>query len=323
MFDDKFILGKRVYFCPKNDVTEKLSKIFISTGGIFLGFIDKYKKDCDVIKTPELVETSDVVIIYSPMYWREIVESIDISSVYFWVLSGDSGDNGYLVRRDEFAGYQYIMTDTYNNMSSQRVFWESHLRNYVIKNNDINCYGYTWGDPDKSNDRLGNYLKIRDRLQEKIAVHSCVLDLGALGGKWTKYMLAASRIICVDINEYFPCIIKSRYPEFVHKLQFYVSTGNELSGVSSGCVDFLFCMDTLVRVEKENILSYLQEIRRVLSPTGQAIIHLPNSDIKVCRDMKFTNLTTKEIVENMDDIFGRGSYTLDFETIIHGVIIFV
>jgi SAM-dependent methyltransferase len=320
MFDDKFLRGKSVYFCPKNDVTEELSKRFISTGGIFIGFIDKYKTDSDVINNPSLVETSDVVVIYSPMYWREIVDSISISSVYFWVCSGNKG---CLVRKDEFTGYQYFMTDAYNSIDAQRNFWESHLQKYINNNDDINFYGYTWGNPDKSNDRLGNYFKIRERLQGKIKTHSCVLDLGALGGKWTKYMLSASSIICVDINEYFSSVIKSRYPEFVHKLKFYISAGNELSGILSGSVDFLFCMDTLVRVEKENILSYLQEIRRVLSPTGQAIIHLPNSDMKVCQDMKFTQLTTKEIIENMDDFFGRGKYILDSETIIHGTIIYI
>ncbi|WGY32420.1 class I SAM-dependent methyltransferase [Aeromonas hydrophila] len=320
MFNDNFLHGKNVYFCPKNDVTEELSKIFVSTGGIFLGFIDKYKKDVDVINDPSLDEASDIVVIYSPMYWREIVDSISISSVYFWVYSGDKGR---LVQKDEFSGYQYIMSDAYNNMRAQKDFWESHLREYIVRNNDINCYGHTWGDPDKSNDRLGDYLKIRRILQDKINSHSCVLDLGALGGKWTKYMLAASSIICVDINEYFSSIIKNRYPEFVHKLQFYISTGNELAGILSGSVDFLFCMDTLVRVEKENIISYLQEIHRVLSPTGQAIIHLPNSDMKVCLDMKFTQLTTNEIIDNMDEIFGRDKYSLDSETIIHGTIIYI
>ena len=187
-------------------------------------------------------------------------------------------------------------------------------------NNNPSEYGYEWGDPDNSNDQLGNYLSIKQKLLSSISDNTVVLEIGTLGGKWTRYLLPAKRIICVDINSYFIAYIKKLFPDSIDKLTFYVSEGNELNGVIDSSVDLIFTMDTLVRVEKEYIYDYFKEMKRVLRPNGKIICHLPNSDIADSQARKFTRLSSAEIKKLAQKYFSN--YTIDSNTITHGSILF-
>ncbi len=79
----------------------------------------------------------------------------------------------------------------YNSTQFQKTFWEEHLSSFVKtpENRDLSKYGYSWGDPEKSDDNLGNYLSIKQILESKINKKTVVLEIGTLGGKWTRYML--------------------------------------------------------------------------------------------------------------------------------------
>ena len=214
----------------------------------------------------------------------------------------------------------FLFRRKFNSRKFQFKHWENHLFEFSNSDKNPSEYGYEWGDPDNSNDRLGNYLSIKQKLINSINDKTVVLELGTLGGKWTRYLLHAKKIICVDINSYFIDYIKKLFPDSIGKLNFYVSEGNELMGVMDSSVDLIFTIDTLVRVEKEYIYDYFKEMNRVLRPNGKIICHLPNSDMADSEARRFTKLSTAEIKEQAQKYFSN--YTIDSNTITHGSILF-
>ena len=114
----------------------------------------------------------------------------------------------------------FLFRRKYNSRKYQLEYWENHLLEFSNSHKNPSVYGYEWGDPDNSKDELGNYLSIKQKLINLINDKTVVLELGALGGKWTRYLLHAKKIICVDINSYF---IDYRATCNIQKTRYYFS----------------------------------------------------------------------------------------------------
>jgi len=309
--------NKNIYLAPKNNVTIAFNQKLKSLNMHSKGYIDNFKRDMDVVDKKTFT-SSDVVIVFSPNYWEEIIKDLDTQSIYILNIIEDEF---ILFLLDEFQGYDLLPCFDFNKLDIQKYHWDNHLRDFYEQGKDFDNYGYEWGNPNVSNNLLGNYLSIKEKLISLINKDIKVLEIGTLGGKWTKYMLNAKEIICVDINKYFIEIIKKRFEDFNAKIEFYVSSGNELDGIKEDSIDLIFCMDTLVRVEKGYIFDYIREISRVLKKEGKAIIHLPNSDVKYSKNMNFTELNTEEIQSTLSKYFKN--FNLDSNTISHGTLVYI
>jgi len=86
-----------------------------------------------------------------------------------------------------------------NSVNFQSLHWREELENYDWQSDEI--YGNVWGNPEDPNDRWGNHVSIRNRLIGFARPDKVLLEIGSLAGKWTQYLLASKRIICVDLNE--------------------------------------------------------------------------------------------------------------------------
>lgn len=303
-----------VYFAPYNDVTQTLSKLFKHVKG----FIDQSKQNKDIIDTAHLSPLSNIIV-YSPNYWLEITQKLHMHTCY--VVSESNGTLLFTLAKN-FTGYtpdSLCKQAIFNNTAIQKEFWIDHFEKFKHTHTDIEHYGYAWGDPEKSDDPLGNYLSIKHKLDALITPQSTVLELGTLNGKWTRYLLEAKKVICVDINTEFITWISERYSNYLSKISFYITQGDELAGIEGNSVDLVFSIDTLVRVEKESIYAYLHEIKRVLKPKGVAILHLPNSDIEGSKQRGFIPLCTHEISEMIHSLFDIA--TIDSLTLKHGSLI--
>lgn len=204
----------------------------------------------------------------------------------------------------------------YNLPSFQKSHWQEELAKYDW---NASCpFGYDWGDPENPNDRWGNYLQLKERLLAQVTPRSTVLEIGSLGGKWTQYVLHARRIICVDINELGFAYIKKKFPQ--DNITFYLTRGDELTGIADNSVDLIFSFDTLVRVPKSYIARYFKEMSRVLTSGGRIYIHLPCLEKEVSRAKGFTRLTMAEI-QKYCAINQFEQVVIDNDIIIHGVIV--
>lgn len=307
--------NNEIYLAPYNNITRLLAPAFTN----FKGFIDSTQHGENIVN-PDSAPENAIVFIYSPNYWDDISQKLHQQDCY--VITESNGDL-LLTKPKDFLGYtdQNICAKAmYNNTAIQRIFWTNSYKSFIQKSTtDYTQYGYAWGDPESSNDPLGNYLKIKNLVEESIKQDSIVLELGTLNGKWTRYLLNAQKVICVDINNEFIEWISNRYQNDLEKIEFYVTNGDELTGVQSNSVDLIFSIDTLVRVDKQSIYNYIAEIHRVLTPSGKAILHLPNSDIEDCRQRGFTNLNTFEIT-NISEKYFKNIF-LDSKTLVHGTIL--
>lgn len=304
-----------ILLSPKNNITE-FYKQYLETENIFIkGFIDNHKSGDDIIPR-ESITNKDIIIVYSPNHWKEITQTLPQNNLFILY---NKNQSLVFTPFSSFKGYDSSFTIDVNTHFTQKVFWANHLMEHINNNKNLETYGYSWGNPESSKDPLGNYLAINTLLSNLIKEDSTILELGTLAGKWTKYLLKAQKVICVDVNSYFIDIIKQRYTSELQKIEFYVSKGNELQGIKNKSIDVLFCIDTLVRVEKQYIFDYLKEIARTLKKDGKAIVHLPNSDIQDCKNRNFISLSTNEIKQEANKYFQH--YSLDSSTLVHGTLL--
>jgi len=177
-------------------------------------------------------------------------------------------------------------------------------------------YGYSWGDPNREDDPLGNYLKIKNEFITPNINNNVVLEIGSLDGKWTQFCLEAKEIICVDLHEGGFSRLLERWPDAPIKT--YLTEGDELKGIEDNSVDFVFSLDSLMRADKGIILSYMEETQRVLNETGKMCIHLPCDNQVGSVKRGFTSLTLEEI-DDYCRLVDIKNYSLDFSTTNHGI----
>ncbi len=147
-------------------------------------------------------------------------------------------------------------------------------------------YGDQWGDPSVTGVRYvvrklrygrripGNLSKVVERyVRPYIAPETVALEIGAGGGRWTRYLLDAKEIVVVELNDEFFPYLENRFPDAAGKLRFYRTSGYELRGVEAESVDFVFSFGTFVHIDPDGIDAYLGEIRRVLRPGGIGALH--------------------------------------------------
>jgi SAM-dependent methyltransferase len=144
-------------------------------------------------------------------------------------------------------------------------------------------YGIQWGDPELRGWRYmlhalfhrgsspGPLYKVVDRyIRPYVAAGATVLEIGCGGGRWTRYLVNAGRLIAVDIDPVFFAPLRARFPQA--KLEFYQSSGFELTGIADDSVDYVFSFGTFVHIEPDGIAAYFAELKRVLRAGGKAVI---------------------------------------------------
>lgn len=122
-----------------------------------------------------------------------------------------------------------------------------------------------------------------------------VLELGSFDGKWVNYMGEAKRVICADLDRKGFDVLKERLKW--DTLEFYECAGRDFKGIPDGSVDFVFCMDSLVRSEREILNSYIAEIKRILTPDGKMCVHMPAQDQHMSWELGFTQIGSQEILQ--------------------------
>ena len=207
-------------------------------------------------------------------------------------------------------------TGIVNTTAWQRRNWEKELAVEAARPWDV--LGYSWGDPEATQDQFGNYRRVLDLLRGGLTRESCVVEIGSYGGKWTQFMLGARSVICVDLFERSAEVLRQRFGAR-ENLRFYKTNGNELRWISSSSADVVFSMDTLVRVPARSIRKYLVEAHRILAPGGRTILHLPCEEVEMSRRRGFTPLSKAWVTRTASEA-GFRTYQIDAETLKHGIL---
>lgn len=114
---------------------------------------------------------------------------------------------------------------------------------------------------------------IENVLAQWIPVGAAVLEIGPGAGRWSQTLAArASRLVLVDVSERPLALCRERFSADAH-IQYILSSGSNLPSVEDSSIDAVWSFDVFVHVAPRDQAAYLEEIARVLTPGGVAIVH--------------------------------------------------
>jgi ubiquinone/menaquinone biosynthesis C-methylase UbiE len=110
-------------------------------------------------------------------------------------------------------------------------------------------------------------------LLEWIPADSVVLEIGPGAGRWSAVLQPRQRrLILVDVADRPLAICRERFAR-AENVDYVLSSGNDLPGVSDSSIDAIWSFDVFVHVAPSDQAAYLDEVARVLGPGGVAVIH--------------------------------------------------
>lgn len=133
---------------------------------------------------------------------------------------------------------------------------------------DWTSRGEEWNESDEWKRSL-----IDDVLCRWIPSDGVVVEIGPGGGRWSEVLIQrSSRLILVDVSERPLALCRERFSG-ESNVEYVLSSGRDLPGVASGSVDAVWSFDVFVHVAPADQAGYLDQIARVLRPSGVAVIH--------------------------------------------------
>jgi len=129
-------------------------------------------------------------------------------------------------------------------------------------------YGLQWGDPEVMQSL--SFLKDRYVLPYVNPAHDA-LEIGPGGGRWTRYLLGFRKLYVVD---YYPDLLQQlRRTVKAPNITIINNNGCDFPGVPKRSIDYLFSFDTFVHLEVDLIRAYLENMRDIVKPAGNVVIH--------------------------------------------------
>jgi ubiquinone/menaquinone biosynthesis C-methylase UbiE len=113
--------------------------------------------------------------------------------------------------------------------------------------------------------------KFRDRfLLPYLNPDHTMVEIGPGGGRWTRYMLSSTTLYVVDYHQELLDELAGKFK--APGLHLIKNNGSDFPGIPDGCADFIFSYAVFVQLDVDIIDSYLLNMRRVLKPSGCAVI---------------------------------------------------
>ena len=128
-------------------------------------------------------------------------------------------------------------------------------------------YGDHWGDP-QTNPMI---RWIRDNcLLRHVSPDKVVCEIGPGGGRWTRYLLGCKKVFAVD---YYPELLDQLFSSFRSPvLERVENNGTDFPGVPENSCDLVFSFGVFVHLDFDIIDKYLENIRKVVTPSGDVVI---------------------------------------------------
>lgn len=101
------------------------------------------------------------------------------------------------------------------------------------------------------------------------------LEIGPGGGKWTVRLAPRVRtLVAFDVARAMIERTRARCEaERLSNVSFVLGDGHGLTGIPDGSIDLVFSYDVFVHIALEDTVAYIDELARVLTPGGVAVVH--------------------------------------------------
>ena len=177
-------------------------------------------------------------------------------------------------------------------------------------------YGLEWGDPEVA----APLQFVRDRFVSPfINPRHTALEIGPGGGRWTRYLVGFGELYVVDFHaEILGELCRTLS---LPKMTFVQNHGSDFPGVEAQSIDFLFSFGCFVHLDQEIIAAYLDSIRHVLKPGGNAIVHYSDQSKVMARINKSFSRNDPELMRSMVTGAGFRVVEEDLTTMWHSSII--
>jgi len=163
-----------------------------------------------------------------------------------------------------------------NRSFSQRV---REAMKVLLAKNDI--YGLEWGDPE----RIPPLHYVQNHfLTPYITSDSTVVEIGAGGGRWTRYMLNARQIYAVDYHQELLDELKANFD--ANNITYIKNNGDDFPGIPDGSVDFLFSFGVFVHLDVDIIDRYLRKIKPLLAYNSNVVIQYSDKTKPIAKNYK-------------------------------------
>jgi Methyltransferase domain len=177
-------------------------------------------------------------------------------------------------------------------------------------------YGVEWGDPETS-PPLGY---IRDHfLTPFVTEETIALEIGAGGGRWTRYMLGVRRLYVVDFHQELLDELKSNFTS--EKLILVKNNGNDFPGIATESIDFSFSFGTFVHLDIELIDQYLRNMKPLLKPSSNVVIHYSDKSKPLGKMNNTFSDNNPDIMRRLVSSHGYSIYEEDTKTLWHSSVI--
>jgi len=155
------------------------------------------------------------------------------------------------------------------------------MREKIKERRPGEIYGLAWGNPDKHQQLIA--IKERYLLPYVNADHACV-EIGVGGGRWTQYMAGFNKVYAVDYHE--EMFEELRQNIDMANVTCIKNNGTDFPGIEDASVDFVFSFGTFVHLDLPIITAYLENIRRIVKPTGTVFIQYSDKNKTVAQENK-------------------------------------
>jgi len=131
-----------------------------------------------------------------------------------------------------------------------------------------NVYGLEWGDPDV----VPPLAFIRDRyVLPRVSSEQVALEIGAGGGRWTRYLLGFRELYIVDYHTEILQEVRKNFNK--PNMKFFKNNGCDFPDIAEQSVDFVFSFGCFVHLDLPLIEAYLKNIKSILKPGGNVLLH--------------------------------------------------
>ena len=189
-------------------------------------------------------------------------------------------------------------------------------RAFQVLTTPKDIYGLEWGDPEQS----PPLAHIRDHfLKQYVKPEATIVEIGPGGGRWTRYMVDAKRIYCVDYHQELLTEVTANFKSA--PITPIKNNGDDFPGIDDASIDFLFSFGVFVHLDLDIIDRYLANMKRLLKPGASVVLqYADKTKVMAQKNEGFSDNDP----DKMRELLAKHGYTIleeDLGTMWHSAIV--